>query len=92
MRVANLQTTLYANTAFSISSALLILLFSDWIAAQVIDLPNIAFKIVGIGLLVFAADVFYIARKLPTSRQLAMLIFWADIAWVVATPVVPTGI
>lgn len=81
-----LKTVLYGNTLFSTVSGAVMLLLADWITANLIDLPTIVFRVMGIGLLLFALDVFMVARKSPISVSRAKLIYWADIAWVVATP------
>jgi hypothetical protein len=46
------------------------------------------FTVLGVGLLVFALDVFITARKPEPSRGKALIIFCADVGWVVLTPVV----
>ena len=88
MHLPKLQTTLYANAGFSLLSGLLLLTFAEPISAYLIQLPAVVFVVTGVGLLLFAADVFLVARKLPNSMKRASLILWADIIWVVATPLV----
>ena len=88
MGIPKIQTTLYANAIFSLNSAAVFLLFPGFLARAVIDLPSIVFRVLGIGLLLFAVDVFLTARKNPPSRGKVLYIFGADVAWVVGTPVV----
>lgn len=87
MKSLKLRNVLYANTLFSTLSGLAMLLFSGWISGQVIDIPQYILMGMGVGLLLFAADTFYIAGKLPGSLVQAKLIFLADLGWVLATPV-----
>jgi hypothetical protein len=88
MSVPKITTVLFANAAFCFFSALLIALFPGVLADLVIDLPLIALRILGLGLLLFAADVFLAARRESLSRGKVLYIFAADISWVVLTPVV----
>ena len=88
MTVPKIHTILYANASFCLASALLILLLPGLLAEFVIDLPVIVFRILGVGLLLFALDVFLTARKESPSRGKVLYIFAADLAWVVLTPVV----
>lgn len=83
----NLKTVLYANTVFSTVCGFLMLMFAGWISSQALEFPSVVFVVMGAGLLAFAAAVFYIAVKLPGTAKLAKLVFWADVGWVVATPV-----
>jgi len=85
MRIPKLRTVLYANTAFSTISGMVILVFSGWIAERVLDFPSIVYLLMGAGLLGFAAAVFYVAQTVPAT--MARWVLWADISWVLATPV-----
>jgi hypothetical protein len=88
MLVPKISTVLFANAGFCFASALLIVLFPGALAEFVIDLPVTALRILGIGLLLFAVDVFLAARQGPLSRGKVLYIFGADLSWVVLTPVV----
>jgi hypothetical protein len=87
MRTPKLKTVLYANTAFSTLSGLVMLVFSAWIASRVLDLPSIVYLLMGVGLLGFAAAVYYVAQTVPATMARARAVLWVDISWVLATPV-----
>ena len=87
MRVPKINTTLYANAVFSVTSGVVFLLFPGFLAESIIELPSIVFLVLGIGLLLFALDVYLTARKNPPSRGKVLYIFGADVAWVVGTPI-----
>ena len=87
MRIPKLRTVLYANTAFSTISGMVILVFSGWIAERVLDFPSIVYLLMGAGLLGFAAAVFYVAQTVPATMVMARWVLWADISWVLVTPV-----
>jgi len=82
------QSVLYANASFCLASALLILLVPGILAEYVISLPVLAFRILGVLLVLFAIDVFMTARKPAPSRGKILYLFSADLAWVLFTPVV----
>jgi FtsH-binding integral membrane protein len=88
MKTPKISTVLYANAIFCSLSALAILLTPGFIARTLIDLPSWAFIVLGIGLLLFALDVFVTARQENPSRAKLLYIFFADVTWVVLTPVV----
>ena len=88
MEIPKLKTVLYANAIFCSVSAGVILVAPGLLAQHVINLPVIVFMILGIGLMVFALDVFMTARKPAVTTGRALYIFCADVAWVVLTPVV----
>ncbi|HIN90754.1 MAG TPA: hypothetical protein EYN04_09045 [Porticoccaceae bacterium] len=87
MRTPKLKTVLYANTAFSTLSGLVMLVFSAWIASRVLDLPSIVYLLMGVGLLGFAAAVYYVAQTVPATMAMSRAVLWVDISWVLATPV-----
>jgi len=88
MSAPKIHTVLYANASFCLASALLIILIPGLLAEYVINLPVIAFRLLGAGLLLFALDVFLAARKETPARGKVLYIFAADLAWVVLTPMV----
>ena len=88
MSVPKINTVLYANASFCLASAVLIMLLPGMLADLVISLPLVVFRILGIGLLLFALDVLITARKESPSRGKVIYIFVADLAWVLMTPVV----
>ena len=88
MGIPNLKTVLYANAIFCSVSALVILILPGLLAQFVIDLPALVFIVLGIGLMAFAVDVFFTARKVTPSRGKVLYIFFADLSWVILTPLV----
>ena len=83
MSMPKLNTVLYANATFCLASAIVIVLLPNILAEFVIDLPVIVLRILGIGLLLFALDVFLTARMQSPSRAKIVYIFIADLAWVI---------
>jgi hypothetical protein len=53
----------------------------------VLDFPSIVYLLMGAGLLGFAAAVFYVAQTVPATMVMARWVLWADISWVLVTPV-----
>lgn len=88
MAVPSLKTTLYANASFCTLSALVILIIPGWIGTNIIELPTWILIVLGIGLVLFAIDVFFTARSANPTRAKVLYIFSADVAWVILTPVV----
>jgi hypothetical protein len=88
MKAPKLSSVLYANAIFCSGSALSILLLPGLIASSLIDLPSVAFMVLGIGLLLFALDVFLTARKANPSQAKLFYILIADVSWVLLTPIV----
>lgn len=88
MTLPRINAVLYANASFCLASALLILLVPGLLADYVVALPVIAFRILGIGLLLFAVVVILTARNSSPSRGRVLAIFAADLAWVILTPLV----
>ncbi len=88
MKIPRIQTILYANAGFCLFSALVIVLFSGLLARYVINLPSLVFIALAVGLILFALDVFLTARQVAPTRGKVLYIFYADLAWVLLTPVV----
>jgi hypothetical protein len=83
-----LKNTLQANACFSMICGLLMLVFPSVLAGFLGSVQPWILMAVGLGLLIFAADVYWISRQLPQATARAKIIFWADVAWVVLTPLV----
>lgn len=81
-----LRTTLYANSVFSTVSAGFLLLVPGLIARRFIDMPISLLLLSGAILLMFAAVVFVVAKAQRINKVLVRLIFFADLGWVVLTP------
>jgi len=87
IKLPSLKSTLYANTIFSTVCAVWLMGAASWFQSNVMDLPVMVYQFVGAGLLVFAFDVFWVARKLPESQKRVWLIFAGEVIWVLGTPV-----
>lgn len=83
-----LQRTLQANACFSLFCGLVLALFSSNLAELLGTIPGWLLVALGIGLIAFAADVYWISRRLDKARSRALAIFWADVGWLVLTPIV----
>ena len=88
MKIPSIQTILYANSAFCLSSTAVILVFPGQLAEYVINLPRGVLMALSVGLLLFALGVWLTAREVTPSRGRVLVIFGADVAWVVLTPVI----
>ena len=83
-----LKKTLRANAGFSFLSGLLLVSVPSQTATLLGDLPTWLLIVVGSALILFALDVYWISRQLPKAFKRAQIIFWADVAWVLLTPLV----
>lgn len=83
--VLPLRFALAVNSAFSLSSALLMLfqpaLVSEWLG---VDAPLIL-QAIGIGLVIFAADLIYQATRQRVATWRALLASVADFSWVIGS-------
>ena len=64
------------------------MLFPGSMAALMGKFNPLILMVLGAGLLLFAADVAWVATRKSISPVLAKMITTADVAWVLATPVV----
>lgn len=83
-----LKNTLQANACFSLICGVTLLLLPSTIAGLLGQVPVWLLIVLGVGLTAFAVDVYWISRQLPRARVRAQIIFLADVAWVVLTPLV----
>ncbi|MBE9102518.1 hypothetical protein [Vacuolonema iberomarrocanum] len=82
-----LRTALLANAAFSISCALALIFAPAWVDHLLgIQMP-LALQAVGLGLVIFAADLIYQATGSRMVAWRALCASIADFLWVVATAV-----
>ncbi|USG62875.1 hypothetical protein NBZ79_07785 [Sneathiella marina] len=79
-----LKTSLLINAAFSLTSGLACLVFAD-ILSPWTAIPSWILYSLGVGLLLFAADVALTATRTPINPLFAKIIIGADIAWVMAS-------
>ena len=86
MKMPNLSTTLKANATFSFLCAAVLGLFAGPVATFMGSFPPWIFYLLAAALVPFGAAAFWVSRS-PSSGA-GRLFFMADVAWVVATPVV----
>ncbi|MBW2315372.1 MAG: hypothetical protein JRH10_14405, partial [Deltaproteobacteria bacterium] len=84
-----LRNSLRGNAAFSTLSGLAFVLGADAVAGAIGLGDARILTVTGVQLLGFAALLVYLASRATLHLPTAMLIVWADLAWVVGTiPVV----
>ncbi len=83
-RDSKLQNVLRANAAFSGLSGLLMLVFSARLAETLGGLPLWIVLAIGVGLLVYAADLVWTARA-KVKRSAVALFVAADCGWVIGS-------
>ena len=79
-----LKNTLLINAVFSLTCGLACLIFADYLS-RLTAIPSWILYALGVGLLIFAADVALTATRTPLNPLFAKIIIGADIAWVVAS-------
>jgi len=88
MHRSSLQRTLYANAGFSGICGFALLALPSWWASAVLQVPSAVFALLGAGLIAFAVLVSSQARMAEPRLGIVKWICVADLAWVIATPVV----
>lgn len=86
MPTNRLRLVLRANAAFSLVSGTIALFAASWVSREVgIDHVLIT-RLLGVGLIVFGADVAHVSRsREPRLLRDAALISAADLSWVIVT-------
>lgn len=84
-----LRRTLFGNVIFSLLSSLLLLLASAPVAAF-LGVPQASglFALLGVGILGFAAFVYWVQSRPALDTRFVWLIFVMDVLWVVASVVI----
>lgn len=83
-----LQRTLQGNALFSAISGLGFVLAPGWLARITGIRPALAFIVVGVGLVGYAAWLWLNARKEPVPRSAALVAIVGDSLWVIASVIV----
>lgn len=84
-RPAVLRAALKTNAAFSLLSGLALTFASGPLARYMgFDRPALLI-VVGVMLLIFAADVYWVATRPEIDLRWAKVIFWADIGWILGS-------
>jgi hypothetical protein len=83
----SLRNALLFNAVFSFACGVALLATPHAIAALLGEVPVMLCQILGVGLVLFAAEVAWVGTRKPVSRLLAKLITAADVAWVAGSVV-----
>jgi len=83
-----LRRVLQANTATSTLMGILFIGLSGTVASFLGLASPAIIVVLGIGLLVFAAGVYWASTQNPTHRQHVLIIFLLDVAWVVGSTII----
>lgn len=86
-RVRPLRLALLFNASFSVLSALMILMFTPALSVHLGSMPTGLLGCIGLGLLVFAASVFWQATRTNIPFAQVLLTIAQDIAWVAGSVV-----
>jgi hypothetical protein len=78
---------LIGNAAFGILCGLICLLWTQPLAVALGIEPPVIVTILGVGLLLFAAELIWIALRAPADRRLLSIIFGLDVAWVIGSAI-----
>ena len=76
-----LRKALCANALFSLVCGLELLLLPATVAALLGDIPTLPLQVIGAGLLLFAAQLLWVASRTTVAPLQARLITWADWGW-----------
>lgn len=88
MRIPGLSTTLIVNVICSAIAGAVLVLAPSTMAGVIGDVPAALCQLVGAGLILFAAWVYWISRRLPDARTGVAWVFALDMVWVLGVPVV----
>jgi hypothetical protein len=83
-----LSRVLLGNATFGLLSGLACLLWARPLANTLGIEPPLILSILGVALLLFAAELAWIATRMPDSRRIVQTIFVLDVAWVIASVLV----
>ena len=84
-----LRTALGANAAFSTASGLALVLAPDSVGEAMGGLPALVLRLVGVGLLAFAAAVVWVRAGAVRRPDRVLAVTVADTAWVIASAALP---
>jgi len=88
MKTKPLRNVLKTNAGFSLMSGLAMTLMSDRVAEWLGITPHLAVPIVGVGLILFAASVYYTATREPVPAGQVKFIIIQDWLWVAGSALV----
>jgi hypothetical protein len=76
---------LLSNAAFGVVCGVICLVWARPLAAAFGGAPPMILTVLGVGLLLFAAELAWIAHRMPENRRVLTIIFALDVAWVIAS-------
>lgn len=79
---------LLGNATFGVLSAFICLLWAQPLATALGFTSPLSLVVVGVGLLLFAAELAWIAIRKPADRRVLTIIFGLDVAWVIASAII----
>ncbi len=88
MQNTNIQTVLKINAITSALAAVPMILMPAAVGSLLGTVPAWLVLTVGVVLAVFAIDVYLVSTRESWLKKFLPTIFWADVSWIVATPVV----
>lgn len=88
MKTPSLSATLLTNVVTSAMAGVALLAAPALIGDLMGDVPAWLCRLVGAGLLLFAAWVYWVRGNLPASGPWVAWVLGLDLAWILATPVV----
>jgi hypothetical protein len=83
-----LRTTLLVNSLVSGISGLVFAFGAEFVAAFMGVATPLVFVLLGLGLLVFAAGVYYVASRPIIDPRYGWLIFELDVAWIIGSVII----
>lgn len=88
MKIPSLATTLMVNVLCSAAAGAVLVVLPTTMAGIIGNVPVWLCQLVGAGLMLFAAWVFWISRRLPGAHTGVAWVFALDVVWVLGVPVV----
>lgn len=88
MKIPGLPITLLVNVVCSVIAGVILVVASSTMSDIIGDVPAWLCQLVGVGLMLFAAWVYWISRRLPDARTGVAWVFALDMVWVLGVPVV----
>lgn len=88
MKIPGLATTLRVNVICSAVAGATLVVWPATLASVMGEVPIWLCQLVGAGMLLFAAWVYWVSRQLPNARTGVTWVFALDMVWVVGVPVV----
>lgn len=88
MNVPGIKAALLTNVICSALAGAVLAVAPASMAPIIGDVPAWLCQLVGVGLMLFAAWVYWISRRLPNARTGVTWVFLLDMVWVLGVPVI----